>query len=126
MMSTHEAARVMALLTAYDNRNAGEGSIFAWSEASRRAGWSFDEAIEAVHTHYAETRQFMMPADVTRIVRAHRAARSLPEWCGKCGSEWPDDRAAKNPRFRYHTNQETEERVMCICHPNNPQQKRLP
>lgn len=123
MMSREEAIKLLAVITCYDNRNAGEGSVLAWCEASRRGDWTFEEALDAVHAHYAEETTFLMVAHVTHHVRArraeeHRQAR-LPEWCGQCGNEWTDNRARGNARWRFHTNPETGEQNMCVCHPQS-------
>ncbi|QYN17468.1 hypothetical protein [Amycolatopsis sp. DSM 110486] len=127
-MTKEETAALLAIVTSFDHRNAGESDIWAWTKAAEVAGWSFEEAAAVVveHLSVGTPGKFLEPRYVTQLIRERRTKRLLPGWCGECGSEFPDERAKKNPRFRYHTNPKTEERVMCACHPNHPQQKRLP
>ena len=124
MMTIEEVAHLLATIVAYDNRNVGKAALAAWSEAARRGDWTSDEALNAVHAHFAESTEWLMPAHVTKAIRARREEverlRRVPEWCGKCGSEWPDQRAKGNPRFRFHRDRATDERRMCTCHPDHP------
>jgi hypothetical protein len=64
---------------------------------------------------------------VTRTVRDMRpkpaapgpARPDAPAWCGACGSHYPDDRAAKNPRFRLVLDPERDVETPCgACHPS--------
>jgi|SRR5699024_4116637 len=121
-MSREETIQLLAVITYYDNRNAGEGTVRVWQESSRRAGWTLEEALDAVQEHYTYETAFLMPAHVTQHIFSQRAERKklekLPEWCGQCGNEWTDSRARGNPRWRFHTNMETGEHTMCECHPH--------
>lgn len=123
-MTYEETAHLLAVIVAYDNRNPGQAAVAAWSEAARRGGWTLDEALDAVHSHFVENTTWLMPAHVTRVIRAKRdeaeRRRRVPEWCGECGNEWPDQRASGNPRFRFHHDPETDTRRMCECHPEHP------
>jgi hypothetical protein len=55
---------------AYDNRKPGEANIAAWTEAAARGRWSFEAALEAIHTHYVTSTDFLMPAHITMALRA--------------------------------------------------------
>lgn len=71
-MDEFEVRALLAACMTYDNRKGGESAIAAWSEAARRGRWTFGEALNAIHDHYAETRVFIMPGDVTERIRARR------------------------------------------------------
>ena len=69
-MTEQEIRQLLAAAMAYDNRKPGEANIAAWTEAAKRGRWSFDAALEAIHTHYAASSVFVMPAHITAIIRA--------------------------------------------------------
>lgn len=77
--------QVKLLLTAcmgYDNRRPGQLNIAAWKEASERGYWTFEFALEAIHSHYSRTDDFITPAAVTKMVksmREHEAALAAQE-----------------------------------------------
>lgn len=73
-MTELEIKHLLAAVMAYDNRKPGQAAVLAWTEAATRARWTFAEALEAVHQHYAESTEFLMPAHITRIVRNGRRA----------------------------------------------------
>lgn len=73
-MTELEIKHLLAAVMAYDNRKPGQAAVLAWMEASARARWTFVEALEAVHQHYAESTEFLMPAHITRIIRNGRRA----------------------------------------------------
>lgn len=66
---------LIAAAMAYDNRKPGEATVAAWAEAAKRAGWTYERALEAIHTHYARSTAFIMPGHITELVRAQA---SLP------------------------------------------------
>lgn len=42
----------------------------------------------------------------------------VPDWCGRCGTHYPDARAKKNPKFRKLLNEDGESERQCpTCHP---------
>lgn len=57
---------------AYDNRRPGRANTEAWLEASERGRWTFQEALDAVHAHYAESTEFLMPGHITARLRSAR------------------------------------------------------
>ncbi|WP_027947191.1 hypothetical protein [Amycolatopsis taiwanensis] len=69
-MNDDQIRALLAVAMGYDNRRPGELNIAAWTEASARGRWTFDAALEAIHAHYAENTEFLMPAHITRRVRA--------------------------------------------------------
>jgi hypothetical protein len=71
-----EIRQLLAAVTAYDNRKVGGGMIAAWSEAARRGQWTYDEALDAVHAHYARQTSYAMPGHITEHIRAQRRAES--------------------------------------------------
>lgn len=64
--------RLIAAAMAYDNRKPSEAAVMSWGEASSRARWTFGEALNAIHAHYAESTEFIMPAHVTKRIKATR------------------------------------------------------
>lgn len=73
-MNENEIRQLLATAMAYDNRKPGHAAVLAWGEAAARARWTFVEALEAVHAHYAESTDFLMPAHITRHIRNGRRA----------------------------------------------------
>lgn len=71
-ITDHETRRLLAVAMSYDNRKPAEAAVLAWGEAASRGRWTFDEAIEAAHAHYTESTDFLMPAHITRRIKAAR------------------------------------------------------
>ncbi|MEJ9078830.1 hypothetical protein WKY82_10450 [Gordonia malaquae] len=63
---------LLTVIAAYDRRSIGEGDIAAWAESARRAGWRFDDAVNAVHDHFADSSRWLMPGHVTERIRLAR------------------------------------------------------
>jgi hypothetical protein len=78
-MTPSEAATVLTFAAAFDRRTVGETDARAWSMALPNV--ALDEAQAAIVEHYRESRDFMMPSDVLRIVRRIRGVRAtmLPD-----------------------------------------------
>jgi hypothetical protein len=74
VLNDNQVAALLAVAGGYDNRRPGELNVHAWGEASERSHWSLDEAVEAMHQHYATSTDFAMPAHITKIIRATRRA----------------------------------------------------
>jgi hypothetical protein len=74
-MTDQEIRTLLAAAMAYDNRKAGDANVLAWSEVADRARWDFDDALDAVHAHYAQSTEFLMPAHITAWVRSIRQQR---------------------------------------------------
>lgn len=79
MITDPEVRRLLGAVMAYDNRKPGEANVLAWSEAARRGRWTFAEALEAIHAHYAERGDWLMPGMVTQAIRTARQDRSMRE-----------------------------------------------
>lgn len=75
-MNETEIRQLLAVAMAYDNRKPGQAAVLAWGEAARRARWTFEAAMDAVHAHYAESTEFLMPAHITQRLRAGRRAEA--------------------------------------------------
>jgi hypothetical protein len=67
-----EIRALLAVVMAYDNRRPGEANVTAWLEQGIRCRWTYDEAREAVHAHFAASTDFLMPAHITAHIRAER------------------------------------------------------
>jgi hypothetical protein len=79
-MTEDEVRLVLATAMAYDNRKPGKAALLAWTEAANRAGWTLEEAQDAVKEHYATSTAFLMPGHITLLIDARRnpARPSLP------------------------------------------------
>lgn len=86
-MTEHEIRLLLAAAMAYDNRNPGQAAVLAWQEAATRADWTFAEAVDAVHAHYAESTAFLMPGHITQRLRARPA--SMPPTVTELRTELP-------------------------------------
>lgn len=78
-MQIHEAARVLALASAYDNRRLGtkdeaRAKAAAWAEALDPR-MSLDEAIALTRDHFATSNEYFVPAHLNRAYKALRARR---------------------------------------------------
>ena len=78
-MSTDDVVDLLSAITAYDNRNASPANVIAWAKAAEIGRWTLPEALDAVHAHFAESTDFLMPAHVTARVKAARQDRALRE-----------------------------------------------
>jgi hypothetical protein len=80
-MSSMEIMGLLSVISSYDARTTGPSEVASWSEAARRARWTYAEAVEAVHQHFAfDTKNsWLMPGTVTAAVRAARQARAERE-----------------------------------------------
>lgn len=76
-MTRDDVVDLLSIVTAYDNRNATQATVAAWSMAADIGRWSIEEAVDAVHAHYAESTEFLMPGHVTDRVRARRQDHAL-------------------------------------------------
>lgn len=71
-MTEDEIRGLLAAAMAYDNRRPGDANVAAWMESARRERWTFADALEAIHAHYARSAQFVMPGHVTELIRQER------------------------------------------------------
>lgn len=77
MMNRDEIVDLLTAISAYDNRNASNAAILAWTETANRGRWTFREALDAIHVHYAEATTFLMPGHVTQLIKARRQDTAL-------------------------------------------------
>lgn len=69
---------VVALLVAafgHDGRHDPGDELVqaAWIDTADRAGWTFPEALDAIHRHYVDSDAYLSAGAVTRLIRARRA-----------------------------------------------------
>ncbi len=72
-MTPAQAAMLLAIAASFDRRKPDEVAAQGWARALE--GYSFEDCREAIVEHYSTTREWLMPADVIRIVKRVRAAR---------------------------------------------------
>lgn len=86
-MTPQEAAVVLGKCAAYDNRRPDPATTAAWAEALD-PNLTLADALAIVRDHYAESRDWIMPADINhrsrdirrqRIKNAERISPVLPE-----------------------------------------------
>lgn len=74
---------IMILLEAIERgdrrRTFDDGDVAFWLDVARHAQWNLDDALHAVTTHYAESKVWIMPADITAGIRARRVTNP---WVG--------------------------------------------
>lgn len=96
-MNKEEVGKFLTLTALIDNRTITTEVALMWSEIIGHL--SLDDAVAAMKEHYAETRQWLMPADVLDRVKSKRKL-ALPQTmspegkdCTKLGRpshEWMD------------------------------------
>lgn len=69
-MDEDHVRALLATAMAYDNRKPGAATIAAWTEAAHRGRWTYPTALDAIHAHYAEHTDFLMPGHITTRIRA--------------------------------------------------------
>lgn len=91
-ISGQEVVSLLAIVSSYDARTTGPSEVAAWSEAARRGRWTYAEAVEVVHQHFAfDTKgSWLMPGTVTSKIRDARQQR--------LDREAPDDRDTPGDR----------------------------
>lgn len=92
-MNRQEVTALLALMSARDGRTVGQTEVEAWHEDLGR--WDFATAREAVHRHYASTRDFARPFDVIKLIRAIRGERLAAAGAITPPPELADDPAAE-------------------------------
>jgi hypothetical protein len=70
-----QVAALLKVLAAYDGRNVGESDLMVWGR--QMADLDFQDAIEAVHQHYAETAEWAKPSHVRARAEKIRNARNV-------------------------------------------------
>jgi hypothetical protein len=79
VLSHDEVVDLLTAISAYDNRKPNPASILAWGKAAEIGRWSLREALDAVHAHFAEDTDYLMPAHVGNRIRDSRQDRALRE-----------------------------------------------
>lgn len=77
MLTRPEMVNLLTAASAYDNRQPNPAAVMAWGKAAELGRWTFDEALDALHAHYAETTAFVMPGHITERIRAARQDRAM-------------------------------------------------
>lgn len=76
-MTPAETAKVLAKLSAFDQRTIGEADVAAWHEVLSR--FELPDCMEAVTMHYRESTQRAMPADIRKLAMGIRDRRKALE-----------------------------------------------
>jgi len=78
-MNQNEVVDLLTAISAYDNRNPNPAAVLAWGKAAELGRWTFPEALAAVHAHFAENPDYLMPAHITARVKAVRQDQAMRE-----------------------------------------------
>jgi len=79
VMTHNEIVDLLTAISAYDNRKPNPAAVLAWGKAAELGRWTLPEALDAVHEHFSENPDYLMPAHVTAKVKAHRQDRAMRE-----------------------------------------------
>lgn len=72
-MRLAEAGKLLAYISAYDNRSFNESVAGAWHDLL--AEYEFEDCRAAVREHFTESSKWLMPADIIRRVKEVRKER---------------------------------------------------
>lgn len=72
-MNRDEVVDLLTLIAARDRRTVGHTDVAVWLEDV--GDLTFEDARVAVARYFRESREWLMPADIRRLVRAIRAER---------------------------------------------------
>ena len=92
-----QVINLLSVVVGYDGRfDASKAKVLVWHEAARRGRWTYAEAEEAVHQHYLESVDYLMPAHISTRIRATRQDAALRATAAElgAGTERPEIRAA--------------------------------
>ncbi|MFT4088276.1 MAG: hypothetical protein QM658_14220 [Gordonia sp. (in: high G+C Gram-positive bacteria)] len=70
-MDENQIINLLKTASAYDNRRADPASVLAWAESARRGRWTYERALDAIHEHYANHAERIMPGHITAHHRAN-------------------------------------------------------
>jgi hypothetical protein len=76
-MTHDQVVDLLTAIAAYDNRKANPAAVLAWGKAAELGRWTFPEALAAVHAHFAENPDYLMPAHITARVKAARQDQAM-------------------------------------------------
>lgn len=93
MLTHDQVVDLLTAVSAYDNRKPNPASILAWGKAAEIGRWTFQEALDAVHKHFAENTDYLMPAHVGNRIRDKRQDQALRETGHELMSAATDTRA---------------------------------
>lgn len=71
-MNEHDVIDVLTAIAAFDQRTVGEADVQAWTVAAQIGRWNTAQAMRAVMEHYTNETDRIMPAHITRTIRANR------------------------------------------------------
>jgi len=71
-MNEREVKSLLAIATGYDGRLSGNVELENWKMVAAIQRWTFEEARDAMHSHYANSSEFAMPAMITKIIKDRR------------------------------------------------------
>lgn len=76
-MTHDQVVDLLTAIAAYDNRKPNAAAVMAWGKAAELGRWTLPEALDAVHEHFCENPDYLMPAHITARVKAARQDRAM-------------------------------------------------
>lgn len=71
-LTREQVVDLLSVAAAYDSRKPNPDTVLAWTEAAGRGRWDYQGALTAIHEHYAESAEWIMPAHITTRLKAVR------------------------------------------------------
>jgi hypothetical protein len=79
-MTKAEVERLLVAISMYDNRQIDTAADpLAWGKSAELANWTLEEAMEAVHEHFAFDPNYLTQALLTSRIRDNRRDRRMRE-----------------------------------------------
>lgn len=72
-MNISEAGKLLAHISALDNRSFNEFTAVTWHGILKR--YEFDEALRAVDEHFSSSTDWLLPAHLVRLIKSKRRFR---------------------------------------------------
>lgn len=73
-MTDDQIVDLLTVISSYDKRVPDAAAVIGWSESARRARWTYAEALEAVHEHFAFSPDYLKQAHLTALIAQARQA----------------------------------------------------
>lgn len=79
MLTNNQVVELLKAASGYDGRRPNDPARDAWAEQAKRGRWTYAEALEAIHDHYAETEKWIMPVVISAKIKEARRQRAEAE-----------------------------------------------
>lgn len=76
MITPDQAAELLAVAALYDNRRVTAPAATAWAQSLDHWNVDFDDCVAAIHRHFAESTDYLMPKHVGELATRIRRERN--------------------------------------------------